>query len=211
MKRRGTLHPAARLALVAAAVLALAACVRTPPRNVNDACAIFFEYDDWYDAVNDASRRWNVPPEVMLAIIHQESRFQGDVKPPRTRILWIIPWTRPSSAYGYAQATDGTWRRYRAATGNGGADRHDFDDAVDFVGWYVNENARRNAVPRNDAYRNYLAYHEGHGGYARGTYRSKPWLQRVARKVERRALGYRAQLEGCREELDNRSPWWWPF
>lgn len=206
-------HPGVTLGAVSVLALALvlAGCVRTPPRNVNDACAIFFEYEDWYDAVSDASERWNVPPEVMLAIIHQESRFQGDIKPPRTRILWIIPGPRPSSAYGYAQATDGTWQRYRVATGNGGADRHDFHDAVDFVGWYVSENARRNGIPRSDAYRNYLAYHEGHGGYARGTYRSKPWLQNVARKVERRAAGYRSQLATCREELENRGPWWWPF
>lgn len=60
-----------------------------------------------------------------------------------------------------------------------------------------------------DGYRQYLAYHEGHGGYRRGTYRGKPWLMRVARKVDGRARRYHTQLSRCREELES----WglWPF
>jgi len=51
-----------------------------------------------------------------MAIIRQESSFQADAQPPRSRILWIIPGPRPSSAYGYSQALDGTWDWYRQAT-----------------------------------------------------------------------------------------------
>ncbi|MDX1607360.1 MAG: hypothetical protein R3202_14300, partial [Candidatus Competibacterales bacterium] len=95
----------------------------------------------------------------------------------------------------------------------GGADRDDFADAVDFIGWYNRLSARRNGIPQSDPYRQYLAYHEGHGGYARGSWRDKPWLQAVARRVAASAARYRGQLRGCRPELERRaeSAWWWPF
>jgi hypothetical protein len=42
-----------------------------------------------------------------------------------------------------------------------------------------------------------LAYHEGHRGYSRGTYRNKAWLMRVADRVEARAALYDRQLASC--------------
>jgi hypothetical protein len=177
---------------------------RSPPRNVSDACAIFAEYGDWRPAAQAASRRWGAPLPVLLAIIHQESAFRADARPPRTWYLGFIPGPRSSSAYGYSQALDGTWDHYIAATGNRSADRNQFDAAVDFVGWYVNETARRNHVAKNDAYRQYLAYHEGHGGFAQGSYRKKTWLMERARQVSRQADRYRAQLARCEPQLATR-------
>ena len=52
-----------------------------------------------------------------------------------------------------------------------------------------------------------LAYHEGMGGYARGTYRRKGWLIGVAQKVRRRAWIYHAQLKRCYNSLPKK-PWW---
>jgi len=55
-----------------------------------------------------------------------------------------------------------------------------------------------------------LAYHEGHGGYSRGTFRTKPWLRKVAKRVGVNAKKYSAQLKGC--ETDLKSGWsLWPF
>jgi hypothetical protein len=187
------------------ALLLLAACATAPPRNVSNACAIFAEYDDWYPDAQAASRRWGVPLPVLLAIIHQESAFRSDAQPPRTWYLGFIPGPRPSSAYGYSQALDGTWDRYIAATGNHGADRDDFDDAVDFIGWYVNETAKRNRIAKSDAYHQYLAYHEGHGGFAKGSYRKKPWLMERAKQVRRQADRYSAQLARCKPQSIARS------
>lgn len=202
----------ARLALLLLAVLA-AGCASRPPANTENLCEIFREkdgwFDNWYEAADDAEDRWDVPIPVMMATMHQESRFRAKAKPPRRKLLWIIPWKRPSTAYGYAQVLDGTWAVYTKATGNGGADRDDFGDAIDFVGWYHDTSARRLKIPRDDAYRLYLAYHEGHGGYSRGTFEKKPWLKDVARKVERQAKAYGGQLAGCRREFEG--PWWWPF
>ncbi len=197
------------LLAIPAFVTLLTACATTPPQNPGDACAIFREYPDWYQDARQASRRWGTPIPVLLAIIHQESRFRADARPPRTRILWVIPGPRPSTAYGYSQALDSTWDQYLDEAGDWGADRDDFEDAVDFVGWYTHTTWRRNGVARHDAYHHYLAYHEGHGGFARGSYRNKPWLLNTARRVARRAQRYRAQLRGCQDNLP--SSGWWPF
>jgi hypothetical protein len=187
----------------------LSGCSTSPPRNIDNSCAIFREKDDWYDVTQDVYERWGVPAHVQLAIIYQESHFKYDAKPPRDHLLWVIPWFRKSSAYGYAQVKDGTWDWYKEKTGNWGADRDDFEDAVDFIGWYGHLAYEKLGISKWDAYKQYLAYHEGLGGYKRKTYLKKRWLIKVARKVKARAQRYRAQLASCKDELES----WhlWPF
>ncbi len=190
-------------------LLALGGCATTPPRHLDNGCEIFREKSGWYDDAKASQEKWGVPIHVQLAIIWQESRFRAQAKAPRDYLLGFIPWGRKSSAFGYAQVKDGTWDWYRRKTGNSGADRDDFGDVTDFIGWYGAMAHRKLGISKWDAYRLYLAYHEGLGGYRRKTYRKKPWLMRVARKVERRAARYRSQIAACRDELE--SPWWWPF
>ena len=48
-----------------------------------------------------------------MAFILQESSYIQGAKPERTKLLGFIPWKRKSSAFGYAQALDGTWERYK--------------------------------------------------------------------------------------------------
>jgi hypothetical protein len=146
-------------------------------------------------------RQWGVPIHVQLAIIYQESAFKDDAKPPRTKLLWVIPWKRQSSAYGYGQVLDGTWDKYRKSTGHRWADRDDFDDVVDFIGWYGATSTRELGISKSDAYSQYLAYHEGQVGYKKKSYRKKRWLQKVAHRVEKRAARYKLQLVGCEDEL----------
>lgn len=123
--------------LLSAGIALLAACSTSPPENIRDSCEIFTEKDDWYPAALDSYEKWGVPIHVQLAIIYQESRFVHDAKPPRTKLLWVIPWTRMSSAYGYGQIKDSTWDWYLKSTGRRWADRDDFDDVVDYISWYV--------------------------------------------------------------------------
>jgi len=205
-------RPSALLAVVLAALVGalLAGCGSAPPSDINDGCVIFTENDDWYDDAMDSYERWGVPVHVQLAIIYQESKFIDDAKAPRDTLLWVIPWGRKSSAYGYAQVKDETWDWYISKTGNRGADRDDFEDVVDFIGWYGNLSHRTLGISKWDAYRQYLAYHEGHGGYRRKTYANKPWLTKVARKVDQQAKRYHTQLSHCQDELD-RGSWFWPF
>lgn len=193
--------------LVAALTLCLlAGCTVSPPRNTDNICAIFREKSGWYEDANDARKNWWSPIPVMMAIMHQESRFKQKAKPPRTKLLGIIPWFRPSDAYGYSQAKDDTWETYQRASGNYGADRDDFADAIDFIGWYNHTSRKRCGIDPNDAYHLYLAYHEGHGGFNRRTFRNKEWLKSVARKVSARSQRYTTQLNGCEKSLQK--PWW---
>jgi hypothetical protein len=188
-----------RSALKAAALLgALAGCASDErPRDVENACAIFDERPHWRDAVSESAKKWGAPAYVQMAIIWQESRFEQDARPPREYALGFIPMGRASSAYGFSQAIDGTWEWYRQDSGNGWADRDDFEDAADFVGWYMAKTRKLNGIPMEDAFNQYLAYHEGHAGWRRGNWRSKAWLLRVARNVERKAEEYRLHMSAC--------------
>jgi hypothetical protein len=198
-----------RLVLLAAA-LVLSGCAVSPPRNTDNACNLLAEKPGWYDAVSDAADSWGVSEGLILSFIRQESSFVSNAKPPRTKILWVLPGPRASSAYGYPQAKDGTWSDYRKDTNSYLAVRDNFRDAADFVGWYVNRANRIAGIPKSDAYRHYLAYHEGVGGFQRGTFKSKRWLISVAKRVDQTAKTFDSQLGGCRDQLDNGS-WWNPF
>ena len=49
--------------------------------------------------------KWNAPIALQLAIINQESSFKQFAKPERKKLFGIIPSSRPSSAFGYAQVS----------------------------------------------------------------------------------------------------------
>ncbi|WP_212523009.1 transglycosylase SLT domain-containing protein [Actibacterium sp. MT2.3-13A] len=181
--------------------LVLAGCGggdRTPPRNLDNACSIVDQRPKYLRAMRKTERRWGVPVHVQMAVIHQESKFDGNARTPLRFALGVIPMGRQSSAYGYSQALDGTWDEYRRATGNRRAKRDDIRDATDFMGWYMTQTRQKNGVSLGDARNQYLAYHEGHSGFARGSHRGKAWLMRVADQVASRAALYDQQLRRCR-------------
>jgi hypothetical protein len=167
------------------------------PRNLDDACLLTRERPQYLSAMRNTERRWGVPVPVQMAIIHAESRFIGDARTPYRFALGVIPMGRQSSAYGYSQALDGTWDEYVQATGNRRAERTNIHDAADFIGWYSTLSNQRNGIALNDARNLYLAYHDGHTGFSRGTYNSKPWLLGVADRVASRAVMYHQQLQSC--------------
>lgn len=179
----------------------LSACANSPPENTDDICLIFKEKSSWYKAARKSQKKWGTPIHVQMAIIRQESRFQFDAKPPRQKKLGFIPWGRKSDAYGFAQVKDDTWKWYKDKTGNRGADRDDFADAIDFVGWYTNLSQQSLGVSKWDPYNQYLAYHEGHGGWKRKTWAGKDWLIKVARNVDSQAKEWGAQLRRCEDDL----------
>ncbi|MDZ3826424.1 MULTISPECIES: hypothetical protein [Pseudomonas] len=184
----------------------LTGCGTSPPRSPENICEIFREKSDWYDAAQVTQRRWGVPIQVPFAIMYQESGYRYDAKTPRKYLLWVIPWGRVSTAAGYAQAKDEVWSDYQKSTGRNWADREDFDDAIDFVGWYMDKTTSINGVYKYDAYNQYLNYHEGWGGFRNKTYASKAWLMPTARKVQSRSDLYAQQYAGCKEDL-NRGFW----
>lgn len=198
-----------RIVSTAVVLTALVGCATPPPANVDNICDIFAEKKGWYDDVADASEKWGVSVSHIMAFIYQESRFVADAKPPRRKILWFIPGPRLSSAYGYPQAKDETWVDYQRATGAYGADRDDFEDSADFIGWYVKQSYQRCGIRKGDVANSYLAYHEGLGGYNRGTYRSKDWLKKIAYKVNQRSQTYASQLKNCESGLERKSWFDW--
>jgi hypothetical protein len=167
------------------------------PNNLDDACAILRERPEYFRAMKKTERRWGVPVPVQMATIHQESKFIGNAKTPHRYVLGIIPMGRQSTAYGYSQALDGTWEEYQDETRNRSARRDRIDDATDFMGWYMDGTSQALGVPKWDARAQYLAYHEGRSGYARGSYNEKSWLVDVADRVQNRAVTYSAQLSQC--------------
>jgi hypothetical protein len=187
-------------------LLVLTACVASRPANTADVCEMFDDRRSWYRAAERTQERWGVPVPVTMAFIYQESAFNARARPARSRLLWVIPWTRPSTARGYAQALSSTWADYQQETGNRFARRQNFADAVDFIGWYNHYSPARSNIALDDARNLYLAYHEGHTGFNRGTYQNKGWLLEAAAMVERNAQRYAGQYEQCRARLDRR--WW---
>ncbi len=168
------------------------------PKNLDNACSIIKQRPKIYRAMKKTQRKWGVPVHVQMAVIHQESKFIPDARTPVQYVLGVLPMGRQSSAYGYAQALDATWKEYQRAEGGRSAKRTDIKDATDFMGWYMNETRDVTGIPLSDARGQYLAYHEGRTGYLRGSYKGKSWLMRVSSEVAERSNTYQSQLASCR-------------
>ena len=190
-------------------ILTLCSCA-SAPTNVNDGCSLLSENVRWYDHANETKSKWGVSIGTQLAFIRQESGFDENAQPPRTTIFWFIPWTRLSSAYGYAQVLDGTWDWYKKDTGNVDADRDEFADSSDFIGWYITTNSNKLGISKTDDVSQYLAYHEGHNGFIAKSYLKKSGLMATAKKVARNSKLYSKQIIACESDLQRQS-WWWLF
>ena len=178
-------------------LLIISGCVTNRQFNTSDVCDIFKTNPNWKAITEKTKAKWDVPVSLQLSFIKQESSFDRTARPPRQKILGFIPGLRASSAYGYSQALDGTWEEYKSSTKNFNADRKDFEDASDFIGWYVDGTYRLLKISKNDVYNHYLAYHEGRGGYQKKSYEKKKWLLGVAAKVELQAKEYSNQIKKC--------------
>ena len=179
----------------------LFSCASTPPAKQENICSIFEQKSSWYRLANKSYEKWGAPIHVQMSILRQESAFQNRVKPERTKILGVIPWKRKSSAFGYTQAIDATWDWYRTENKKPLASRVNFADAIDFTGWYINKSNKINGISKSDAYSQYLAYHEGHGGYKKKSYKNQNWLIDVANNVKLRSDKYRSQLNECEHKF----------
>ncbi len=210
VRKRSNLSYRSAILLVLVAALA-AGCATPAPRGQEDVCTVFDQYPNWYDYARAAEAEWGTPISILMAFVRHESSFRSHVRPPR-EWWWFIPLGRPSSAMGYAQAQDPVWGEYEAERGSLFRSRSDMEDALDFIGWYNDGTRRQLGIPLHDAYRLYLAYHEGRGGYRRGTWRDKPGVQNTATKVTRTAERYAAQISGCQSRFRCDS-WYqiWPF
>ena len=172
------------------------------PKNTADGCSIFSERYLWYKYAKKTEIKWGTPIYIQLAIIKMESDFDWLAKPERTKIFKVIPYKRPSSSFGYSQAVKGTWKQYKTETGNKFATRTRFKDSVDFIGWYTNKTEKILKIPKKDAFRQYVAYHEGWGNYK--NYKNNQKIIILAKKVEKQSKKYRLQLKKCEKRLNKK-------
>ena len=179
----------------------LSAC-SSIPKNASNSCSIFEEKYLWYKHAKKTEKKWGTPVYLQLAIIKMESSFDRFAKPPRQKLFKVVPYKRPSSSFGYSQAVKGTWNQYKEDTGNKFASRASYKDSVDFIGWYTNKTKSILKIPLTDAFRQYLAYHEGWGGYK--NYKNNQKVILLAKKVENNSNKYKKQLEDCKNKLSTK-------
>ena len=172
------------------------------PKNTADGCSIFSERYLWYKYAKKTEIKWGTPIYIQLAIIKMESDFDWLAKPGRTKIFKVIPYKRLSSSFGYSQAIKGTWEQYKKETGNKLASRVRFKDSVDFIGWYTNKTETILKISKKDAFRQYLAYHEGWGNYK--YYKKNKKVIKLAKKVEKQSNIYKNQLNKCKNILSRK-------
>ena len=169
------------------------------PQNTSNSCKIFDERYLWYKHSKKVEQKWGTPMHIQLAIIKMESDFDWLAKPPRQKLFKIIPFKRPSSSFGYSQAVKGTWEQYKNETGNKFATRARFKDSVDFIGWYTNKTNSILKISLQDAFKQYVAYHEGWGNYK--NYKKNKKVISLAKKVEKQSKIYKEQLFKCSNSL----------
>ena len=169
------------------------------PSNTSNSCSIFNERYLWFKHVNRSEKKWGTPIYLQLAIIKMESDFDWLAKPPRQKLFKVIPYKRPSSSFGYSQAVNGTWEQYKKETGNKLAVRSRFKDSVDFIGWYTNKSSNILNISKSDAFKQYIAYHEGWGGYK--NYKDNKKVINLAKRVEKQSNVYKNQLKNGEAHL----------
>ncbi len=170
------------------------------PSNTANSCSIFNERYLWYKYAKKTEQKWGTPIYIQLAIIKMESDFDWLAKPARQKIFKVIPYKRPSSSFGYSQAVKGTWEQYKKETGNKLATRVRFKDSVDFIGWYTSKSESILKISKQDAFKQYLAYHEGWGNFKH--YKKNKKVIGLAKKVEKQSSIYKNQLLSCSNSLN---------
>ncbi len=187
--------------LIFSLIFFISAC-SSIPKNASNSCSIFEEKYLWYKHTIKTEKKWGTPVYLQLAIIKMESSFDRFAKPPRQKLFKVVPYKRPSSSFGYSQAVKGTWKQYKEETGNKLATRTRFKDSVDFIGWYTNKTEKILKVSKNDAFKQYIAYHEGWGNFK--NYKSNKKIINLAKKVEKQSNIYKQQLLKCKNSLSTK-------
>ena len=172
------------------------------PANTANSCLIFDERYLWYKHAKKSEQKWGTPIYLQLAIIKMESGFDWLAKPPRQKLFKVVPYKRPSSSFGYSQAVKGTWKQYKDETGNKFAIRTRFKDSVDFIGWYTNKTEKILKISKSDAFKQYIAYHEGWGNYK--NYKNNSKVIGLAKKVKKQSDKYKNQLQKCQKNLNRK-------
>ena len=188
--------------IILLAVLIIISACSSIPKNTQNSCAIFEERYLWYKHAKASYKKWGAPIHLQLAFVKKESDFNWLAKPPRKKLFKVIPFKRPSSSFGYSQAVKGTWKQYKEEQNKPLALRTRFKDSVDFIGWYTNKSSKLLKIPKNDAFKQYIAYHEGWGNYK--NYKKNEKVISYAKKVKKYSDQYKTQLVKCKKKLNRK-------
>ena len=69
-----------------------------------------------------------------------------------------------------------------------------------FIGWETDNTEFLLKICMNKGFRQYLAYHEGWGGYK--NYKNNQKVIGLAKKVEKQSNKYKSQLQDCQKRLN---------
>lgn len=154
-------------------------------------CEILTQNLGWSEPLKVAKNKYNLPPAYAMALMYKESTFKAEAK------------SKGSTAYGYAQAIDGTWKHFQKDV-KPNAKRNNFNDSVQFIGWYTAQLAKSLKLKMTDSYNLYMAYMLGATGFKRykaGTFKNKAKIvedKKLAQKVKDFTKQYKSQLKNCR-------------
>ena len=183
----------------------LTACVPKRYLPTSNVCKLLDEKVSWYKSLKEVEKSSGVDMSLILAIIKQESDFIANARPYKKGFFGIE--VAKTSSYGYSQAKAQTWDWYKSDTNRPSAKRDNFANSAHFISWYVNKTKQINGIDVNDYYNQYLAYHEGHGGFKAKSFNNKKWLKDIALKVANNAQKNKKLLSSCRENLDKNYVW----
>ena len=171
-------------------------CVNIP-KNQDNACLILKQKRNWMKSLRKTEKKWGITPGMQLAFIKTESNFKPTARTPRKYAFGLIPNGRISSAYGYSQALDGTWKQYKKSTGNNYHRRSNFYHSTNFIGWYIDRSRKMLGIGKDNAYLHYIAYHQGQSGFKSGAYKKKKGLIAVAKKTAKNKRIFDKQHKNC--------------
>jgi hypothetical protein len=174
-------------------ILALSSCSENETKvdKSTGVCKIISQHSGWNKSLKKAQDNYNLSPAFAMAIIYQESNFDANAS------------SKYSSAHGYAQAINGTWKNFQKDVKTN-AKRNNFDDSVQFMGWYMSSLSKSLKLNMSDSTNLYMAYMLGATGFKRyraGTFKNKNKIiedKKIAAKVTSYAKIYESQFKKCK-------------
>lgn len=152
------------------------------------------------------SQQTHVMPWEVLAIMDQESSFNPYAMADRRPWLKRMVSKKKISAYGYAQATDATWKDFNQKAAKTVVSRSNYLDSVAFIYWLVQRNRRLQSSAQISTYQDYLNYYNGPGvSHKKKNQPMKGYSQ--AQQVVVKSNAYKLAWKRCESGLQWRSDW----
>ena len=175
-------------------------------KNQNNACE--YLYDNPYISHSIQSMTPSTKKQALfLAFIRYESNNDPYARPVKYWLIknWV-PWEYHSSAKGYAQSTEATWKDFNTQMADQVNYRHSYYSNIAFINWYIT--TKNETIESDDYfYEAYFLYHDGKKGYANKRKNRSNTLKDYAKKISSTAKSYHAQLKDCKKAIQWQNQW----